>query len=113
MGDHLESCWNAVKPVLALYIGGMGAKGRNFYNDLAVRYGFEAAATRIQELYLAGDKAEAVNAVPNELVDAVALCGTKERIRDRLALWRAAPITTLNLQIYDIETLRTMCELVL
>ncbi|MBL8119645.1 MAG: LLM class F420-dependent oxidoreductase [Anaerolineae bacterium] len=113
MGDHLESCWNAVKPVLALYIGGMGAKGRNFYNDLAVRYGFEAAAARIQELYLAGDKAEAVNAVPNELVDAVALCGTKERIRDRLALWRAAPITTLNLQIYDIETLRTMCELVL
>lgn len=113
MGDHLESCWNAVKPVLALYIGGMGAKGRNFYNDLAVRYGFEAAATRIQELYLAGDKAEAVNAVPNELVDAVALCGTKERIRDRLALWRAAPITTLNLQIYDLETLRTMCELVL
>jgi len=113
MGDHLESCWNAIKPVLALYIGGMGAKGRNFYNDLAVRYGFEAAATRIQELYLAGDKAEAVNAVPNELVDAVALCGTKERIRDRLALWRAAPITTLNLQIYDLETLRTMCELVL
>jgi len=113
MGDHLESCWNAIKPVLALYIGGMGAKGRNFYNDLAVRYGFEAAAARIQELYLAGDKAEAVNAVPNELVDAVALCGTKERIRDRLALWRAAPITTLNLQIYDIETLRTMCELVL
>ena len=112
MGDHLESCWNAVKPVLALYIGGMGAKGRNFYNDLAVRYGFEAAAARIQELYLAGDKAEAVNAVPNELVDAVALCGTKERIRDRLALWRAAPITTLNLQIYDIETMQTMCELV-
>lgn len=113
MDDNLESCWNALKPGLALYIGGMGAKGRNFYNDLAIRYGFEEAATAIQELYLAGDKAGAVSAIPNELVDAVALCGSKARIKDRLALWRSSPITTLNLGLYDVDTLRTMCELVL
>ncbi len=113
MGDELESCWNALKPMLGLYIGGMGAKGKNFYNDLAVRYGFEAAATTIQDLYLAGHKAEAIAAVPNELVDAVALCGPKERIRDRLNLWKDSPVTTLNLTVFDIYTLRTMCELVL
>jgi len=113
MDDNVEVCWNALKPGLALYIGGMGAKGRNFYNDLAVRYGFEEAATKIQELYLAGDKAGAVRAVPNELVDAVALCGSKARIKDRLALWRSSPVTTLNLGLYDVDTLRTMCELVL
>jgi F420-dependent oxidoreductase-like protein len=113
MDDNLEVCWNALKPGLALYIGGMGAKGRNFYNDLAVRYGFEEAATKIQELYLSGDKAGAVSAIPNELVDAVALCGSKARIKDRLALWRNSPVTTLNLGLYDVETLRTMCELVL
>ncbi len=113
MDDNVEVCWNALKPGLALYIGGMGAKGRNFYNDLAIRYGFEEAATKIQELYLAGDKAGAVSAVPNELVDAVALCGSKARIKDRLALWRDSPVTTLNLGLYDVDTLRTMCELVL
>ncbi len=113
MDDNVEVCWNALKPGLALYIGGMGAKGRNFYNDLAMRYDFEEAATTIQELYLAGDKAGAVNAVPNELVDAVALCGSKARIKDRLALWRDSPVTTLNLGLYDVDTLRTMCELVL
>ena len=113
MDDNVEVCWNALKPGLALYIGGMGAKGRNFYNDLAVRYGFEEAAAKIQELYLAGDKAGAVRAVPNELVDAVALCGSKARIKDRLALWRSSPVTTLNLGLYDVDTLRTMCEMVL
>jgi F420-dependent oxidoreductase-like protein len=113
MDDNVEVCWNALKPGLALYIGGMGAKGRNFYNDLAIRYGFEEAAAHIQELYLAGDKAGAVSAVPNELVDAVALCGPKARIKDRLSLWRESPVTTLNLGLYDVDTLRTMCELVL
>jgi F420-dependent oxidoreductase-like protein len=113
MDDNLEVCWNALKPGLALYIGGMGAKGRNFYNDLAVRYGFEEAAATIQELYLSGDKAGAVSAIPNELVDAVALCGSTARIKDRLALWRNSPVTTLNLGLYDVDTLRTMCELVL
>lgn len=113
MGDELEPCWNACKPALALYIGGMGARGKNFYFDLACRYGYEAAAVRIQDAYLSGDKATAVNAVPNELVDAVALCGSRARIQDRLSLWKDSPVTTLNLQIYDVDTLRAMVEMVL
>lgn len=113
ISDDLEAARNAVKPQLALYIGGMGAKGRNFYNDLAVRYGFEAAAATIQDHYLAGRKMDAINAVPDALVDAVALVGPVDRIRDRLQLWKAAPITTLNIGAFDVETLRVMAELVL
>ncbi|GAB4326801.1 MAG: LLM class F420-dependent oxidoreductase [Phototrophicales bacterium] len=113
VNDDLEVAWNQVKPMLALYIGGMGAKGKNFYYDLACRYGFEEAADKIQDLYLAGNKAEAVMAVPNELVDEVTLCGSKERIKDRLQMWEASPITTLNITAFDVETVRIMAELVL
>ena len=113
MDDHLESCWNAFKPQLALYIGGMGARGKNFYYDLACRYGYEDAANTIQDLYLRGDKAEAVSAVPNELVDDVSLCGPKARIKERLSLWQNSPVTTLNMMVYDVDTLRAMAELVL
>ncbi|MBZ0290752.1 MAG: LLM class F420-dependent oxidoreductase, partial [Anaerolineae bacterium] len=110
--DDLETGWNQFKPMLALYIGGMGAKGHNFYYDLACRYGYEEAANTIQTLYLEGSRAEAVAAVPNALVDEVSLVGSKARIRDRLALWRSSPATTLNLVLYDVGTLRTMVELV-
>src|SRR2546430_16261170 len=79
-----------VKPMLALYIGGMGARGRNFYNDLACRYGYEAAAKEIQDLYLDGKKQEATAAVPDELVDEIALVGPRERIADRLEAWRGS-----------------------
>lgn len=113
ISDDLESARNAVKPQLALYIGGMGAKGKNFYNDLARRYGYEEAAETIQDLYLAGKKVEAINAVPDALVDDVALVGPVERIRERLSLWRESPITTLNVTCFDVATLRTMAELVL
>ncbi len=111
--DDLETCWNQFKPMLALYIGGMGAKGKNFYYDLACRYGYEEAATTIQDLYLEGKRIEAIAAVPNGLVDAVSLCGSKERVRDRLALWQSSPITTLNMMLYDLESLHAMAELVL
>lgn len=113
ISDDLDSARAAVKPQLALYIGGMGAKGRNFYNDLAVRYGYEEAAATIQDLYLAGDKMKAIYAVPDELVDDVALVGPVDRIKDRLQLWREAPIGTLNIMAFDVETVRTMAELVL
>ena len=113
VGDDLEACRNTVKPLLALYIGGMGAKGKNFYYDLACRYGYEEAADKIQEFYLAGDKINAIIAVPDQLVDDVALCGTKERIKDRLSLWKESDIKTLNMMVYDIEGLRTMAELTL
>lgn len=108
--NNLEVCWNMLKPTLALYIGGMGAKGKNFYYDLACRYGYEAAAITIQEYYLAGKRPEAIVSVPNELVDAVALCGPKERIRERLELWRSAPITTLNVLAFNTEAVRWMAE---
>jgi F420-dependent oxidoreductase-like protein len=111
--DDLDVARNQIRPMLALYIGGMGAKGKNFYNDLAVRYGFEAAAAEIQDLYLAGKKGEAMMAVPDDLVDAVALVGPKARIRERLELWKASPITTLNVTVFNIDDLRTMAELVL
>ncbi len=111
--DDLEAARNAVRPMLALYIGGMGAKGRNFYNDLAVRYGYEEAAETIQNLYLDGKKGEAMMAVPDDLIDKVALVGSKDRIKDRLQLWRESPITTMNIGVYNIDDLRTMAELVL
>ncbi len=113
LGDDLPSCWMQLKPMLALYIGGMGARGRNFYFNLACRYGFEAAAHRIQEHYLRGERMEATLAVPDELVDAVALCGPRERIAERLELWRQAPVTTLNVMTDDPEAVRLMAELVL
>lgn len=111
--DDLEVAWNAIKPMLALYIGGMGAKGRNFYFDLACRYGFEEAANNIQNLYLDGKKGEAVGAVPNELVDEIALCGSIDRIKDRLQMWQDSAITTLNIMTFDVDVVRTMAELVL
>ncbi len=111
--DDLELAYNQIKPVLALYIGGMGARGKNFYFDLACRYGFAAAAKSIQDCFLDGRKGEAVMAVPDALVDAVALVGSKDRIRDRLGLWRDAPVTTLNISTNSIDALRLMAEALL
>lgn len=111
--DDLENAYNRVKPLLALYIGGMGAKDKNFYNDLAKRYGYEEAADTIQDLYLSGKKGEAIAAVPDALVDDVALVGSKARIKERLAIWRESPITTLNITAFDVDTVRTMAELLL
>lgn len=111
--DDLESARNQVKPMLALYIGGMGAKGKNFYNDLARRYGYEEAATAIQDLYLDGKKMAAMQAVPDDLVDELNLIGTKEMIRDRLEAWEESGVTTLALMPTDPQTMRTLAELVL
>ena len=102
-----------VKPALALYVGGMGARGRNFYNDLACRLGYEAAAKEIQDLYLDGKKAEATAAVPDELVDEVALCGPKSRIAELLEPWKQSPVTTLVCNALQPEALEVMAELVL
>ena len=111
INDNLDIAYNMLRPMLALYVGGMGARGKNFYYDLAARYGFEDAATEIQNLYLAGDKGAAMARVPAELIDAVALVGPRERVRERLALWCNSPVTTLNMTVFDIETLRAMVEL--
>ena len=101
-----------MKPRLALYVGGMGARGRNFYNDIARRYGYDAAAKRIQDVYLGGKKAEAEAAVPDELVDEVALCGPPERIRERLAEWKTSGATTIMVA-GDAQAVRTLAELAL
>lgn len=113
MGDDLNACRNQIKPNLALYIGGMGAKGKNFYYDIACRYGYEEAAEKIQGFYLTGKKMEAIMAVPDALVDEVALCGPKERIAERLAAWKTSGITTMICGTSEINVLRTMAELVL
>lgn len=108
--DELETAFNQIKPALALYIGGMGAKGKNFYYDLACRFGYETAADAIQDHYLQGRRGEAIMAVPDDLVDAVSLVGSKARIRDRLQLWRDSPATTLNISAFSLDTIRFMAE---
>ncbi|HSF05404.1 MAG TPA: LLM class F420-dependent oxidoreductase [Methylomirabilota bacterium] len=112
VGDRVEECRARMKSRLALYVGGMGARGKNFYNELVRRYGYEEAARTIQDLYLGGRKAEAEAAVPDALVDDVALCGPRERIRDRLAEWKAAGVTTLMIG-GDATAVRTMAEVAL
>jgi F420-dependent oxidoreductase-like protein len=113
VGDDVQALRDALKPHVALYVGGMGAKGKNFYNALVSRYGWEAEAARIQELYLGGRQRDAIAAVPDELVDAVSLVGPKERIRDRLEAWRETPVTTLVVGSPQPEALEVLAELVL
>jgi F420-dependent oxidoreductase-like protein len=88
--DEPEKARMAVKGGMVLYIGGMGARGKNFYNDLAKRLGYEEAAVKIQDLFLAGQKMEAAAAVPDELLDAVHLVGPAAKIRERLGAWKDA-----------------------
>ena len=111
VGDDIDACRNALKPFVALYVGGMGARGKNFYNDLVRRYGFEAMAEQVQDLYLSGKKAEAAAAVPDAFVDEVALVGPKERVRDRLAAWREAGVTTIVCGTIQIEAVRILAEI--
>jgi alkanesulfonate monooxygenase SsuD/methylene tetrahydromethanopterin reductase-like flavin-dependent oxidoreductase (luciferase family) len=95
IGDDVEDRLQWAKPQLALYIGGMGAKGRNFYHDVATRYGFGEVADRIQDLYLSGRKAEAIAAVPDELVRDVSLIGPRGYVKERIAAFAEAGVTTL------------------
>lgn len=96
IGDNVEPLREFVKPHLALYIGGMGAKGKNFYHSLATSYGYGAEADRIQELYLAGEKDAAAKAVPDDLVRDVNLIGSAAFVKERVAAYREAGVTTLN-----------------
>ncbi len=113
LGDDLDACRMPVKGMLSLYIGGMGARGKNFYNDYAKRMGYEEAAVQIQDLYLDGKKAEALAAVPDALVDEVALVGPRERIAERIEVWKASPVRTLLLGAGQPEALRAVAELAL
>jgi F420-dependent oxidoreductase-like protein len=95
VSDDLERSRDVMRPGLALYIGGMGSRERNFYNRLVQRYGFEAEAREVQELYLAGRKEEAARAIPTELIDLVSLCGPPDAVRQRLAAFRDAGVGSL------------------
>ena len=113
VGDDLEKCRMPIKGMLSLYLGGMGARDKNFYNDYAKRLGYEEAAARIQDLFLDGKKAEAMAAVPDELVDEVSLVGPKERIAERVEAWKGSPVTSMLLGAGQPEALRLLAELVL
>ena len=110
--DDIEHAADFMRPSVALYIGGMGAKSMNFHFDVYARMGYEAEATKIQELYLAGHKDEAIAAVPTSLIEDTSLIGPKEKIRDDLEGWKESIATTL-LVSGSTETLQTMAELVL
>ncbi|GAB2696144.1 LLM class F420-dependent oxidoreductase [Nocardia thraciensis] len=96
IGDNVEGLREFVKPHLALYIGGMGAKGKNFYHTLATKYGYGAEADRIQELYLAGEKEAAAKVVPDDLVRDISLIGSAGFVKERIAAFREAGVTVLN-----------------
>jgi F420-dependent oxidoreductase-like protein len=95
ISDDIGAARDAMRPFLALYIGGMGSREKNFYNALAVRYGHADAARRIQDLYLDGKREEAMAALPDELIDTVTLCGPADRVRERLAIYRDAGVGTM------------------
>ena len=117
MGDDVEQCMMPIRGSMALYIGGMGARDKNFYNDYAKRLGFEEAAVKIQDLYLAGRKDEAMAAVPAELIDACHLVGPADRIKERLQRWTAAgnkgQVSSMLLGCQDPKALELVAETVL
>jgi len=114
MADDVEAARNEVKAEMGFYIGGMGAKDKNFYNDYTKLLGYEEAATKIQDAFLSGRRKEAAALVPDDLVDLTSLIGSPDRIRDRIQVWKAASadnsIGSLLMGIKDIETLRVVAE---
>ncbi len=115
--DDLEGARNAMRPFIALYVGGMGSRKQNFYNNLVCRYGFEADAKVIQDLYLEGKREEAMAAIPDALIDMVSLCGPRDVVRERLNVYREAGVGTLGLTPIAftkddrLEQLRLVAEL--
>jgi F420-dependent oxidoreductase-like protein len=109
--DDVESALGFIKLSLSFYIGGMGAKDRNFHLDVISRMGFEGEARKVQELFLDGKRDEAARAVPDALADEISLVGPKARIRDRLAAWKESPVTTILTGTQDPDTVRSLAEL--
>ena len=119
IGDDVAHLRDLMRPALALYIGGMGARGKNFYHDLACRYGYQKEADLVQDAYLSGRKDEAAALVPAELVEKTSLIGPHGYVKERLAAYREAGVTTLNVtalsptheqRVKDIETIRSLAE---
>ncbi len=117
ISDDRESARNSMRPFIALYVGGMGSRKQNFYNQLIQRYGYEADAQIIQDLYLEGKREEAMAAIPDALIDQVSLCGPKDFVRERLAVYRDAGVGTLGVTPTAftaperLEQLRLLAEL--
>ena len=110
VGDSVEECMRPIRGSMALYIGGMGARNRNFYNNYAKAMGFEEAAVRIQDLYLSGRRDEAMAAVPAELIDACHLVGPADRVRDRLQRWKGTKVSTMMIGGGSNEALTLIAE---
>ncbi|MFE9170536.1 LLM class F420-dependent oxidoreductase [Streptomyces kebangsaanensis] len=106
VGEDAAAARDLARPMIALYVGGMGAKGKNFYNDVARAYGYEEAAERIQDLYLAGRKREAEAAVPDEFAELVSLCGPESYVRERIEAFREAGVTQLNVRLVGPDPVR-------
>jgi F420-dependent oxidoreductase-like protein len=117
LGPDVAACRDVIRPELALYIGGMGARSKNYYNDVAIKLGYEGAAKTIQDLYLDGKKTKAAAAVPDKLIDEISLVGPAERIKDRLAAWQHAAkdgsVGTIVLKGASVEVMRVVAEAVL
>ena len=117
VNDDLDAARDALRPFIALYVGGMGSRKQNFYNQLVQRYGFEDAAREVQDLYLEGKKDEAAAALPGELIDRVALVGPKDVVRERIRVFRDAGVGTLGVSPFAftkderLEQLRLVAEL--
>jgi F420-dependent oxidoreductase-like protein len=111
--DDLESAFDALRPMLGFYIGGMGAKDRNFHKELMGRMGFPDEAQKIQDLFMAGKREEAIAAVPNAFIDEVSLVGSKARIRDRMQAWRESRVTTMLIHAQDPAKLAEVAEIVM
>jgi alkanesulfonate monooxygenase SsuD/methylene tetrahydromethanopterin reductase-like flavin-dependent oxidoreductase (luciferase family) len=110
--DDIEAAANRLRPFIALYVGGMGARGQNFHYDVVARMGFESEAHKIQDLYLAGDKAEATAAVPTALVEAMAMVGPLAKIKEEKDRWTRSLATTLIIG-GDLATIRAAAEVFL
>jgi F420-dependent oxidoreductase-like protein len=108
--DDVQAGIDGLKPYYALYVGGMGARGSNFYNDLFARYGYEREAKTVQDLFLEGKQRDAAAAIPDAFVDSVALIGPQERIADRLGAFRESGATTVLVSARDAATLRAVAE---
>ena len=112
IGDDVEQCADALRPMYALYFGGMGAREQNFHRDVAVRMGYEEEALRITDLYLDGKREDAAAAVPTRLIEELALIGPREKVRHDLEAWRDSIVTTMLIG-GDAATMRSVAELVL
>ena len=106
----LGSCRDELRPLLALYAGGMASAGANFYKDLVTRYGFGDAASAIQEAFLDGRRTEATGLVPDAMIDELCLVGSVEHVRERLDAWRSSDVTTLLAKARDVRTVRALAE---